>query len=343
MRLITGILAVGVIAGVSSVAHAEDGWYFGAQTGLNIAPDATTKGTGLNYKAEHELGYGLIGQGGYAFGPVRVEGELGWRINGVDKVNNTGASGDIESWSAMGNLYYDFATGTRFTPYVGAGVGGAIVNAAKVKQAGATLFDDNDAVLAYQGIVGASYLLNDNLSVKADYRYLAAEDPGYKSPANVSLDSEYSVHAVMVGFTWRFGAPKPAPAAVAAPAPAPAPAAPPPAPKAAPVPAPKAYLVFFDWDKADITSEANAIIQRAAENAKSGGVTRIELTGHADRSGTDKYNMGLSMRRANAVKEVLVRQGLAGASINVVGKGETTPLVPTPDEPQNRRVEIVLP
>jgi outer membrane protein OmpA-like peptidoglycan-associated protein len=69
------------------------------------------------------------------------------------------------------------------------------------------------------------------------------------------------------------------------------------------------------------------------------------VTGHADRSGSDAYNMALSLRRANAVKDQLVREGIAANQIVVVGRGESQPLVPTADgvrEPQNRRVEIVL-
>jgi len=84
----------------------------------------------------------------------------------------------------------------------------------------------------------------------------------------------------------------------------------------------------------------------AAAAAKQGNAARVSLTGHADRSGSDKYNMALSLKRANAVKDQLVKQGIPADQISVVGKGESEPLVPTPDgvrEPQNRRVEIVLP
>ena len=88
------------------------------------------------------------------------------------------------------------------------------------------------------------------------------------------------------------------------------------------------------------------VITQAADAAKKGSVSRVALTGHADRSGSDKYNMALSLKRANAVKDQLVKQGIPADQISVVGKGESEPLVATPDgvrEPQNRRVEIVLP
>jgi len=83
----------------------------------------------------------------------------------------------------------------------------------------------------------------------------------------------------------------------------------------------------------------------AASAAKAGNRTRINVTGHADRSGSDQYNQALSLRRANTVKNALVQQGIAANQIVVVGSGESQPLVQTADgvqEPQNRRVEIVL-
>jgi outer membrane protein OmpA-like peptidoglycan-associated protein len=55
--------------------------------------------------------------------------------------------------------------------------------------------------------------------------------------------------------------------------------------------------------------------------------------------------MALSLRRANAVKDSLVREGVPASAITVIGRGESNPLVPTGDgvrEPQNRRVEIVV-
>ncbi len=131
-----------------------------------------------------------------------------------------------------------------------------------------------------------------------------------------------------------------APAPMAAPA-----AAPTPAPAPAARPAPRGYLVFFDWDKADLTAEAKRVLATVAEDAKRGNVVRIRATGHADRSGPDAYNMKLSLRRAVAVKGELVRLGLSEKDIAVVAKGETEPLVPTADgvrEPQNRRVETVF-
>jgi len=152
----------------------------------------------------------------------------------------------------------------------------------------------------------------------------------------------------MVGLRYSFGAPKPAakpePVAMAQPVAEPAPT-PMPEPVAAPQ-LPRNYIVFFDWDKSTITAEAAAIIKTAAANANQMGQVRMVLTGHADRSGTNAYNLKLSKRRGDAVRAQFEALGFGAGEIDVIAKGETDPLVPTDDggrEPQNRRVEIVLP
>jgi OOP family OmpA-OmpF porin len=116
----------------------------------------------------------------------------------------------------------------------------------------------------------------------------------------------------------------------------------------APAPAaarPEEFLLFFDLDSAQLTPEARDIVQSAADTAKKGNYTRFILTGHADRAGSADYNLALSRRRADAVKDALVGLGLPAGEITVEAKGEAEPLVPTADgvqEPQNRRVEILM-
>ena len=117
---------------------------------------------------------------------------------------------------------------------------------------------------------------------------------------------------------------------------------------AAPAPsAPQApsFMVFFDWDRSNLSPQALNTIRQAADAYKTKGNARITATGHTDTSGPEAYNMALSLRRANAVKDALVRDGVPATAITVVGRGESQPLVQTADgvrEPQNRRVEIVV-
>jgi outer membrane protein OmpA-like peptidoglycan-associated protein len=340
-----------LVVGIASAAQAEtNGWYAGAETGLAIAPSVKFKDGAKTWNENQNLGYAVLGQFGYGFGPVRVEGELGWRSNGVDKVKqpfNMSGSGSLDATSVMANVYYDIATGSRITPFIGAGVGGVDVNAERIRASGTTFSNDDNFVFGYQGIAGASYALNDNLSLKADYRYLRTMKASLQEIAPYGVGTskaEYASHAFLIGFTYKFGeTAKPvsaAPAPIAAPAPAPAPKA----VQAAPIA--RNYLVFFDFDKSNITPEANKIISQAADNAKSNKATSIALTGYTDSVGTEKYNLALSIRRGNAVKAALIKLGVPANEISVVGKGKAEQLVPTKDgvrEPQNRRVQIVLP
>jgi hypothetical protein len=114
----------------------------------------------------------------------------------------------------------------------------------------------------------------------------------------------------------------------------------------APPQQPNNFMVFFDWDKSNISQQAHATIQQAANAHKSMGNAPISVIGHADKSGPNNYNMALSLRRANAVKDTLVREGVGPQAIKLEGRGEEQPLVQTADgvrEPQNRRVEISMP
>ncbi len=119
---------------------------------------------------------------------------------------------------------------------------------------------------------------------------------------------------------------------------------PPPPPPPAPASAPS-YMVFFDWDRSNLSQQALSTIQQAAAAFKANGSPRITAIGHTDTSGPANYNMALSLRRANAVRDALVSDGVPAGAISVIGKGEEGLLVPTADgvrEPQNRRVEILM-
>ena len=119
-----------------------------------------------------------------------------------------------------------------------------------------------------------------------------------------------------------------------------------PPPAAAPPPPPvRNFLVFFDFDKSTLTPRALDIVKEAARVAKAGQSAKVTCTGHTDTVGPARYNMALSLRRASAVKDALVREGVAAGTIAVVGRGEESLLVPTAEgvrEPQNRRVEILV-
>jgi len=135
---------------------------------------------------------------------------------------------------------------------------------------------------------------------------------------------------------YHFGGPSEAPAATAVYTPPPV---------VAPAPAaPRCYLVFFDFNKSDLTPQAVQIVDQAASNAGPAKVTQLTVTGHTDTVGSDAYNMRLSRRRAESVAARLEKDGIPSSEIEIVAKGKRDLLVPTADgvkEPQNRRVQIV--
>jgi OOP family OmpA-OmpF porin len=122
---------------------------------------------------------------------------------------------------------------------------------------------------------------------------------------------------------------------------APAPAA----AEAAPMMAPETYTVYFDFNRDNIKPEAAQILDKVIADANKAGSPAISVTGHADRSGPEEYNLALSLRRADVVRDYLIKGGIPADRITVSGRGEAEPAVPTPDgvpEQRNRRVEVIV-
>ena len=105
----------------------------------------------------------------------------------------------------------------------------------------------------------------------------------------------------------------------------------------------KQFIVYFPFDRYILTPEAQAVVQQAADYAKTGTPTSVVVVGHTDTSGSDAYNMRLSEKRAKAVADALVGLGLDQSKLQVDWKGEHDLAVQTPDgvkEPLNRRATI---
>jgi OOP family OmpA-OmpF porin len=117
-------------------------------------------------------------------------------------------------------------------------------------------------------------------------------------------------------------------------------------PAVAPAPAmPDVYIVLFDFDKANIRPDGQQVISSVLADAAAKGAPQVSVTGHADRAGPADYNLALSLRRADAVRQALIAGGISADQITVSGRGEEEPAVPTPDgvrEQANRRVEIII-
>jgi OOP family OmpA-OmpF porin len=131
-------------------------------------------------------------------------------------------------------------------------------------------------------------------------------------------------------------------APAAAPAPAPAPVA---APAPTPVDAPKPFVLLFDFDSSSVRGGDFRKIDEAVAAAGALADAEFAVTGHADRAGSEEYNIDLSIKRADAVRAALIERGIPAEDISVAGRGEAETAVPTPDgvrEPANRRVEVII-
>ena len=109
------------------------------------------------------------------------------------------------------------------------------------------------------------------------------------------------------------------------------------------VPEEAMYLVFFNWDSASLSSGAMNVLDAIAEEVSKNTPSQINVNGHADTSGSKEYNKKLAFKRANAVRDALVKRGVPESLMVVDSRGEEELLVETLDnvrEPANRRVNI---
>ena len=101
-------------------------------------------------------------------------------------------------------------------------------------------------------------------------------------------------------------------------------------------------IIYFDFDKFNLSEVSKDKIKKFLNNYGS-DINEYLVIGHTDTKGTNKYNLSLSIKRAEVVKEILINYGINQSSIKILGKGEESLAVDTPDDtkqPANRRVEI---
>ena len=369
--------AAGVGAPGPALGQAVNGLYIGAGAGANFMHDesirvrsfpagfpAAQRGRIGPRSLSYDTGFVGLASVGYGFGNgLRVEVEGSYRQNKIDRFGGpTGfqGGGDQHKYTGMVNVLYDFdpalfglgfLSGILPAPYIGGGGGYSYVqqkNARYFGSGGATVpllwrTNRGEGAFAYQAIVGTAVPIQavPGLSLTVEYRFFGlAEKRSYDYQffaPNVAgrsrlRHSDNFNHSALVGVRYAFNTPQPPPPPVVQ--------APPPVQQVA-----RTYLVFFDWDRADLTDRARQVIAEAAQATTRAQVTRIEVAGHADRSGLPAYNQELSQRRARNDVAELVRLGVAQSAITVQAFGEDRPLVATDDgvrEMQNRRVEIVL-
>ena len=330
------------------------GPYVGIAGGGQFLNNVSPHGGGADVKSQFGGSYVGLGTVGWNFGNgFRAEVEGGYRRSDVDGVRNAGpgaANGALGITTVMVNGLYDFDLGRfgvptyGFVPHLGVGVGWANARFDHAGPFNGEELSGNQSLFAYQGIAGVDYRIAPQIKMSLDYKYLGTESGNYYlSPGVFGTRASTSIQdqAVLLGIRYEFGAPPPPPAPIVPPPPVQAP----PAPVVKAPEAQRAFQVFFDFNKSDLTEAARKVIKSAADTAQSGHFVHIVVTGHTDTVGSARYNQGLSERRAAAVKSELVADGLPDGEITTLGVGKTGLLVPTADgvrEAQNRRATIEL-
>jgi outer membrane protein OmpA-like peptidoglycan-associated protein len=348
-----------VLAPAAGLAQPVTGPYINLGGGIDYLQNQTVHGSAEAYTGNHlGVNIGPIGSAsiGYGLGNglrIELQGDFS------SEKFYRGGTNYFQQYHGFANVLYDIngaAVGLPWlSPYVGVGGGYSQSHLVNVNVSGTDPIGNpyylhstgTDGNYAIQAIAGLAFNISDipGLALTAEYRFTASPsdstyaaqlfDADTDSRVKLHTDSQYN-HVAMLGVRYSlFSAPPPPP-------PVPAQAAPPP-----PVPpeATRTYLVFFDWDRADLSARARQIVAEAAAASTKVQITRINVNGYTDLSGTQAYNQRLSLRRAQSVEAELVRDGVPQNEISIHGYGESNPLVPTANgvrEPQNRRVEIIL-
>jgi outer membrane protein OmpA-like peptidoglycan-associated protein len=368
----SAILLAGAAAVIAMPAQAREGqFYVGIDGGVSLKDQvdvdvANTDPQTNGAFADTKTGIDADVVVGYDFGTFRLEAEGGYKRNSYDGLTVLNAailpngvtvppgtrvqnSEDLSIWSGMVNGLVEFGKDDGVQVFAGGGLGFANVDL-PVEVAGVgTVIDDSTTDFAWQLLGGLRVALSDRVDLGLKYRYFVVNDFGFEAANGVPIEADYTAHSVLASLVYNFGgkqAPPPAPPAPPPPAPPPPPPPPPPAP---PPPPPKPvcntgpYIVFFDFDRSDITAEAATILDNAITAYANCGMARVMLAGHTDTAGSARYNIGLAERRNASVRSYITARGIPDARITAEAFGESQPRVPTADgvrEAQNRRVEV---
>ncbi len=223
MKKIILISIIAVFVFSISAYSAEDGWYMSGNLGLSIISDSDMGSydeedleevvgedlpTGTTGSAEMAFDKGWVRGAavGYDFGNFRLESELSYIANDLDKITATvnapsepsvsvgvPIGGDATSVTFLFNGYYDFNAEGKLHPYLTGGLGYSYVDAT-VRFEGEKM-SDYDSVFTFQVGAGLYYDMTDNISLDLRYRYLKMSDP---------MDIEFKGHQVSAGLMFRF-------------------------------------------------------------------------------------------------------------------------------------------
>lgn len=165
------------------------GWYIGLKGGANFADDFSGIGFDTGYNAGAVVGTSL---GNVGFAGARIELEGGYLSSEASVA--APFSGSLSAVYGFANGYLDFNIGLPFTPFIGAGVGFADVNA-EAQVAGFPFVDSHDQTWAWNATAGVSYELHKGVDLDVAYRYLSVPDVTFNTVFGPVAD-DVNIHQV---------------------------------------------------------------------------------------------------------------------------------------------------
>lgn len=374
MKLKTTLFAAAATIAISPAAHAYEGLYGAIGAGLSyVQPDRDFEelAAGIDGEVDYDNGVGVYAAIGYDYGNSwRGELEFSFADNDLRHIAGgpgfqgfgaeSNLSGSLTQRRFMANLIRDIdglPGWTAVTPYIGGGVGVAFTSfeATGTNATDSIAFDGSTPRFAYQGIAGLAVDLAENLILDLSYRYTSTLKRGASNdltdPVFSNIRTGTDTHSLFAGLRWQFGA---------------APVAPTPqykdcwdgssVPLSADCPPqiddpvdvavdPLSLIVYFDYDKSNLTPEAANLVREASSRALENDIDTVVVSGNTDTSGSSAYNQALSERRARVVREALVANGVPADRIETRAFGESNLAKSTPDgtrEPLNRRSEVTI-
>ncbi|NEQ44854.1 MAG: porin family protein [Leptolyngbya sp. SIOISBB] len=175
-------------------------------------PPIGTATVPVDVSIDTDTGFGINGAVGYRFDNVRAEFEVGYNNNSVDSITvndvDTSVDGDIGNWKFLINGYYDFPTNSRFSPYLGGGIGVAILSAndvsATVPNLGEVDIDDSSASFLFQFKAGAGYDITETLNAFLGYRLMGIPGQSFEVlDADLDADTLF-IHSLQLGVRYEF-------------------------------------------------------------------------------------------------------------------------------------------
>lgn len=210
VRMAFACIALSVtLALPGSAAAADYAPYASLYGGASFLEEADNEFEGGgSLESEFDTGFVVGGTAGVAISTVfdvRIELDLNYRRHAVDEIGGTSdVDGTANAFGALSNYWIDVKNRTPFTPYLGGGIGLAVIDLDDVEQAGADAFDDKDVVFAWQLGGGIGWDLSKRVTLGLDYRWFATTDPELENAADADFDSEYSSHNLIASLRYIF-------------------------------------------------------------------------------------------------------------------------------------------